>query len=1486
MNPHATVFLPTSARSQYTYHPDKPLNAVDHEALIKFRDAIDLDPKTGGRNSLLKTWEDSTPPCGNSTHAGWEGVDCNCMKLYPLPPAPFECPDPGPTDENRVYRIDFGPRKPSNKRLAGTYSPYLGNLSECRQFYLHVNSFRGTIPKEFSKLKKMQRLLLRDNDLTGTLPPEISKMTGLKDLYFDRNELHGSIPKEWCDLLAPANGDSIMNVIQPESNKLLCGRIPDCLSKDGRPYLLEKHVEGTWLIHPDNPDSETSGFCDDAPPTCESPGCSVIGPKVVTSLDAFNVTFTPFQDNTGIARYTWQLMTVHEHGSEEVAISETTLNATESPYDPTTGVYTLQVKAKGLALTNGQRYRVKITAYDRGGPPNKADKSTGEILVDNTKPEARKVVFVAQNEAGCHATLQREIRGELKSASRSRVEPGQKRASLCWEKFVEEESSITSYEVCIADSSKSLSDCEFTKVGRNESFVVDDFKLQAGQAYFAAVRGVNIAGLSTIAQSKELVVKDMVEDDFPTWAFAIVVVVPAIFFILLFFRARSNIAKSYSLAQAKRTFLTERSKAMHRVIWGGKKSKHGWESSQTSEDPMTKTTANEYGRFLSLSEVTFVFTDLMESTTVANAESEGYRLMQELHDRIIRQCIEVFDGYEINTQGDSFEIAFPDPFDALQFCTRVQRELLAVKWPAAVMELAACSFELDENGVRRFNGPRVRMAVHHAKKTEFHSNLHDLSKHLVFDGAGFKYARTLCDAANGGQILASHEFVVKTRYGLAKCDREPSSFQYISDFSPVSADALSCAAGYSRSLYQVNPGPGNLMPRRTFLPHLSGFSIARNHPGGFNVCDPSEILEQSTLSHHPPAVVTVRMPYLPKTASVSEFRRELRDFISIHAQVFGGYVDDSSHDEADYDLQRNDDAFDGSAAGGISVKEIDIESKGRSSNGGEGGKDFVVLLLFPSAARAASFANTLHMGLLYADWELMGLEAALVDSAVERGIDGRLKYRGPCAAIVVDVPCESGAAIEFVYDAKPNAGVRNFPRLGCGVSMGAMALSTAALEGQTVLTKKAWGACHVNLPVESHVLHLGGFHLLGRDEELFQVMPMPLCERQFPLLEVGEQVRPGYNDSPAVVDENGRRKGVAICFAIISALNEDVDDATRAAGLLTWQKICRETLQEHGGYECKEPDPGKFTLAFPDVFAAATFCVEAQERLTASMPSEMKVAMGVAYGFEVFRKPLLATGRADYFGALPNLAARVMGQARPGQALVEMTNDTAALATPGRLATVSPRVDGGGRLRIVDDADVDANGERSARRYALEASSTTAQKKGRIASTSAVSLREVGYCGLKGIDTPLLLLEMGRLDAEAQDGMSKSSASHPHPKGFISFSRAEAEEYHREQMQAGTPQRSKSARAFSTKDLRLIGRSSKRSNRMSSPSEGMYAAAQGAIKAVFSAKFSNDPFDVLDVQVHGRNVSRTSLMSSSSATSSVSGLFSTPVSTPSSRNRG
>lgn len=43
-------------------------------------------------------------------------------------------------------------------------------------------------------------------------------------------------------------------------------------------------------------------------------------------------------------------------------------------------------------------------------------------------------------------------------------------------------------------------------------------------------------------------------------------------------------------------------------------------------------------------------------------------------------------------------------------------------------------------------------------------------------------------------------------------------------------------------------------------------------------------------------------------------------------------------------------------------------------------------------------------------------------------------------------------------------------------------------------------------------------------------------------------------------------------------------------------------------------------------------------------------AIGICWGYPTIKKPLQSTGRADYFGPVPNRAARCMASAAKGQA--------------------------------------------------------------------------------------------------------------------------------------------------------------------------------------------------------------------------------------------
>ena len=221
------------------------------------------------------------------------------------------------------------------------------------------------------------------------------------------------------------------------------------------------------------------------------------------------------------------------------------------------------------------------------------------------------------------------------------------------------------------------------------------------------------------------------------------------------------------------------------------------------------------------------------------------------------------------------------------------------------------------------------------------------------------------------------------------------------------------------------------------------------------------------------------------------------------------------------------------------------------------------------------------------------------------------------------------------------------------------------------------------------------------DVSLYNVSHRILHERAYPPLRSVRCTSPGYYDSPRPGD------GVAIVFCK-PRLPKNLNSGAAEEAKRRWASIARALLPVYSGYECKSPETGQFTLAFARLENAIGFCTNAQAMMSqfaarddsGGWPKELldaeakeaadaavrkereearaqglkkvnfvtdtaqlaahqagqrglRVAMGIAYGVDCFRKPLLETGRADYFGPLANLAARVMSSAHGGQVLVE-----------------------------------------------------------------------------------------------------------------------------------------------------------------------------------------------------------------------------------------
>ncbi|XP_074279753.1 uncharacterized protein LOC141605022 [Silene latifolia] len=138
---------------------DYPGNKTDYIALLSIKSQL-LAPS----NRVLSSWNESIH------HCSWEGVTCG-------------------SKHNRVTILDL-----RSRGLAGTISPFIGNLSFLQIISLYDNSLSGEIPTQISRLIRLNELWLHYNTLVGELPPNISNCVNLKIISLAHNKLKGTLP--------------------------------------------------------------------------------------------------------------------------------------------------------------------------------------------------------------------------------------------------------------------------------------------------------------------------------------------------------------------------------------------------------------------------------------------------------------------------------------------------------------------------------------------------------------------------------------------------------------------------------------------------------------------------------------------------------------------------------------------------------------------------------------------------------------------------------------------------------------------------------------------------------------------------------------------------------------------------------------------------------------------------------------------------------------------------------------------------------------------------------------------------------------------------------------------------------------------------------------------------------------------------------------------------------------------------------------------
>jgi DNA-binding NarL/FixJ family response regulator/class 3 adenylate cyclase len=125
--------------------------------------------------------------------------------------------------------------------------------------------------------------------------------------------------------------------------------------------------------------------------------------------------------------------------------------------------------------------------------------------------------------------------------------------------------------------------------------------------------------------------------------------------------------------------------------------------------------------------VTFLFTDIEGSTVLLRQLRDAYGDVLATHGRLLRRAFEDAGGQEIDTQGDSFFVAFSSPKDAVHAAVTAQRSLAEESWPDGAMV-------------------KVRMGIHTGDASLAADRYLGLSVHR---------AARICTAGHGGQILIS-----------------------------------------------------------------------------------------------------------------------------------------------------------------------------------------------------------------------------------------------------------------------------------------------------------------------------------------------------------------------------------------------------------------------------------------------------------------------------------------------------------------------------------------------------------------------------------------------------------------------------------------------------------------------------------------------------------------------------------------------------------
>ena len=130
-----------------------------------------------------------------------------------------------------------------------------------------------------------------------------------------------------------------------------------------------------------------------------------------------------------------------------------------------------------------------------------------------------------------------------------------------------------------------------------------------------------------------------------------------------------------------------------------------------------------------------LFTDIEGSTAKWERHGVEFHPALRAHDRIVREALTTWNGYEVKTVGDAFVVAFATPDAAIAFALDAQARLAAHDWGPV--------------------GPvRVRMGAHLGRPLEARD---PVTGRKDWFGPVVNRAARVAEMAHGGQVVGTDE---------------------------------------------------------------------------------------------------------------------------------------------------------------------------------------------------------------------------------------------------------------------------------------------------------------------------------------------------------------------------------------------------------------------------------------------------------------------------------------------------------------------------------------------------------------------------------------------------------------------------------------------------------------------------------------------------------------------------------------------------------